>query len=146
MDMIFPQPGEGPTPDALGDAAQLSAHGVARDYPHKWAATGLPDSLAVLDIPLQTVWAAVQLALSGANQHTLASTLGISEHDARDIIIVTTEQLVAGPGDVTVSANLTASKTAAGKAKLTHLARVGGGNKSPTVGRGGSSPGPSSTW
>ena len=106
MDMICPQPaGEGTTPDALGDAAQLPAHVVARDYPHKWAATGLPDSLAVLDIPLQTVWAAVQLALSGANQHTLASTLGISEHDARDIIIATTEQLVTGPGDVTVSGN-----------------------------------------
>jgi hypothetical protein len=47
----------------------------------------------------------VQLALSGANQHTLASTLGISEHDARAIIIATTEQLVAGSGNATVSDN-----------------------------------------
>jgi hypothetical protein len=106
MEMISPQPaGEGTPPDALGDAAHLPARVVAGEYPHEWAATSLPDSLAVLDIPLQTVWAAVQLALSGANQHTLASTLGISEHDARDIIIATTEQLVAGPGDVTVSGN-----------------------------------------
>ncbi len=115
MDMISPQPtGEGATPDALGDTAQLPTRVVAREYPQKWAATSLPDSLAVLDIPLQTVWAAVQLALSGANQHTLASTLGISEHDARDIIIATTEQLVTGPRDTTVRNHSIGDNTAKG--------------------------------
>lgn len=104
--MISPRSAGGtPSPDALGDAAQLPARVVAREHPHKWAALGLPDSLAVLDTPLETVWAAVQLALSGANQHTLASTLGLSEHDARDVIIATTEQLVAGPVDVEVGGN-----------------------------------------
>jgi hypothetical protein len=106
MDMISsPSAGGGPSPDALGDAAQLPARVVAREHPHKWAAIGLPDSLAILDSPLETVWAAVQLALSGANQHTLSSTLGISEHDARDVIIATTEQLVTGPLDVEVGEN-----------------------------------------
>ncbi len=115
MDMISPQPtGEGATPNALGDTAQLPTHVVAREYPQKWATTSLPDSLTVLDIPLQTVWAAVQLALSGANQHTLASTLGISEHDARDIIIATTEQLVTDPGDTTVHGHSVGDNAAKG--------------------------------
>ena len=96
---------EGLPPDALGDAARLPARVVAREHPQKWATLGLPDSLAVLDTPVETVWAAVQLALSGANQHTLASTLGLSEHDARDVLIATTEQLVAGPGEVEVRQN-----------------------------------------
>ncbi|HEX6404648.1 MAG TPA: hypothetical protein VF003_16050 [Pseudonocardiaceae bacterium] len=95
MDATPPSPaGEGTAPDALGDAAQLPAHEVARDHPHKWSATRLPDSLAALDVPLDTVWAAVQLALSGAHQHTLASTLGLSEQTASQIVIATTEQLI----------------------------------------------------
>lgn len=101
----FPFADEGPSPDALGDAARLPARVVAREHPQQWAALGLPDSLAVLDTPVETVWAAVQLALSGATQHTLASTLGLSEHNAREVIIATTEQLVAGPGEVEVSDN-----------------------------------------
>jgi hypothetical protein len=106
MEMISPRPaGAGAPPDALGDAAQLPARVVAREYPQRWAAIGLPDSLADLDIPLQTVWAAVQLALSGANQDTLASTLRVSEQEAREIIVATTEQLVTGPEDVQVGGN-----------------------------------------
>ena len=97
--------GEGPSPDALDDAAQVAARVVAREHPQKWAALGPPDSLAVLDIVIDSVWAAVQLALSDANQHTLASTLGLSEHDARDVIIATIEQLVADPGDGEVGGN-----------------------------------------
>ncbi|MGH3781928.1 MAG: hypothetical protein ACRDRO_15230 [Pseudonocardiaceae bacterium] len=92
--------GEGTPPDALGDTAQLPAHAVAREHPRQWADSGLPDSLATLDIPLETVWAAVQLALYGADQHTLASTLGLSYDSALRIIITTTEQLVAGPATV----------------------------------------------
>jgi hypothetical protein len=106
MAMILPaSAGEGPSPDALGDAARLPARVVAGEHPQKWAALGLPDSLAVLDTPLETVWAAVQLALSGATQHTLVSTLGLREHDAREVIIATTEQLVAGPGEGEVGGN-----------------------------------------
>ena len=124
MDMISPEPtGEGAAPDALGDTAQLPTHVVAREYPQKWAATSLPDGLAVPGHSLQTVWAVVQLALSGANQHALASTLGISEHDASEIIIATTEQLVTGPG--TRRFVVTASVTATQKARLTQLAARG---------------------
>jgi hypothetical protein len=72
----------------------VSARAVARDHPHRWAATGLPDSLAPLDISMQTTWAAVQLALSGADHDTLARTLGLTDQTARHIIIATTEQLV----------------------------------------------------
>jgi len=64
--------GEGSTPDALGDVAKLPAHVVAREHTRQWANSGLPDSLATLDTPLETVWAAVQLALSGADLHTLS--------------------------------------------------------------------------
>ena len=71
--MISPRSvGEGPSPDALGDAAQLPARVVAREHPQKWAALRLPDSLAVLDTPLESVWAAVQLALSGAGRDSLS--------------------------------------------------------------------------
>lgn len=101
MDSIPPRSaGQGTTPDALSDTAQLPAHVVAREHPRQWADSGLPDSLAALDIPLETVWAAVQLALSGADQHTLASTLGLSDDNALHIIIATTEQLVAEPAKV----------------------------------------------
>ncbi|MGH3670397.1 MAG: hypothetical protein ACRDSH_07150 [Pseudonocardiaceae bacterium] len=101
MDRVWPQSaGEGATPDALGDTGQLPAHVVARMHPQEWADSGLPDSLGALDIPLETVWAAVQLALSGADQHTLASTLGLSEDTALHIIIATTERLLAGPARV----------------------------------------------
>jgi hypothetical protein len=63
---------------------------VARDYLRQWADSGLPGSLAALDTPLETVWAAVQLALSGANLHTLASTLRLSDETASHMIIDTT--------------------------------------------------------
>ncbi|MFY9807881.1 MAG: hypothetical protein WCC65_02450 [Pseudonocardiaceae bacterium] len=91
--------GEGATPDALGDLAKLPAHAVAREHPRQWADSGLPDSLAALDTPLETVWAAVQLALSGADLHTLASTLGLTDDTASHIIIATTEQLITGPAE-----------------------------------------------
>ena len=101
MDTVPPRSaGQGATPDAWGDTAQLPAHVVAREHPRQWAHSGLPDSLAALDIPLETVWAAVQLALSGADQHTLASTLGLSDDSALRIIIATTEQLIADPATV----------------------------------------------
>jgi len=87
-------------PDALGGAAKLPAHVVASDHPQQWVQSGLPDSLAALDIPLETVWAAVHLALSGADQHTLASTLGLSDDSARHIIIATTEHFITGPATV----------------------------------------------
>jgi hypothetical protein len=87
---------EGPAPDALGDVAKLPAQVVAREHPQQWAISGLPESLAALDIPLETVWAAVQLALSGADLHTLASTLRLSD-DTASHIIITTEQLITGP-------------------------------------------------
>jgi hypothetical protein len=74
MDMTPPLVGEGLTPDLLGDAAQLSARLVAREHPQKWAATGLLDSLAALDIPVET-------ALSSASYHTIASTLGHQRAD-----------------------------------------------------------------
>jgi hypothetical protein len=64
MDMISHRSvGEGPSPDALGDATQLPARVVTRAHPQKWAALGLPDSLAVLDTPLKSVWAAVSTRL-----------------------------------------------------------------------------------
>jgi hypothetical protein len=100
MDPMLPEPaGAGTPPDAWGDVAQLATRVVAREHPQKWAATGLPDSLATLDTPIETVWAAVQLALSGANQHTVASTLDLSEDCACHIIVATTEHLVTGPQD-----------------------------------------------
>jgi hypothetical protein len=88
---------EGATPDALGDLAKLPAQVVAREHPRQWADSGLPDSLTALDTPLKTVWAAVQLALSGADVHTLASTLGLTDDTASHIIIATTEQLIQSP-------------------------------------------------
>ncbi|MGH3842370.1 MAG: hypothetical protein ACRDS0_13125 [Pseudonocardiaceae bacterium] len=42
----------------------------------------------------------MKLALSGADQHTLASTLGLSDDDALRIIIATTERLLADPAAV----------------------------------------------
>ena len=100
-----PPAGKGASPDVLGGAARLPARVVAREHPQKWAATGLPDALAVLDTPLETVWAAVQLALSGANQDTLAGTLGLSERDVRHVIVATTKELVVGVLDAEVSDN-----------------------------------------
>jgi hypothetical protein len=98
MDTIPPRStGEGATPDVWGDLAKLPAQAVARDYPRQWTDSGLPGSLAALDTPLETVWAAVQLALSGADLHTLASTLGLSDDTASHIIIATTEQLITAP-------------------------------------------------
>jgi hypothetical protein len=97
MDTIPPRSADqGATPDAWGALAKLPAQVVARDHPRQWADSGLPDSLAALDTPLETVWAAVQLALSGADRDTLASTLGLSDDTASHIIIATTEQLVTG--------------------------------------------------
>lgn len=87
------------TPDQWGDVARLPACVVARDHPHRWADSGLPDSLADLDTPVETVWAAVRLALSGADYTTLAHTLRVSEDIARQIIIATTEALIAADGD-----------------------------------------------
>jgi hypothetical protein len=99
---------EGPAPDALGDVAKLPAQVVAREHPQQWAISGLPESLAALDTPLETVWAAVQLALSGADLHTLASTLRLSDDTASHIIIATTEQLITGPALVdTATAEIT---------------------------------------
>jgi hypothetical protein len=89
----------GPHPDALGDLAKLPAQVVAREHPQQWADSGLPDSLTALDTPLETVWAAVQLALSGADLHTLASTLGLTDDTASHIIIATTEQLITSPAN-----------------------------------------------
>ncbi|PZS28242.1 MAG: hypothetical protein DLM61_15230 [Pseudonocardiales bacterium] len=101
MDTVAPRSaGQGPTPEAWGDTAQLPVHVVAREHPRQWADSGLPDSLADLDAPLETVWAAVKLALSGADQHTLASTLGLSDDSALRIIVATTEQLLADPATV----------------------------------------------
>jgi hypothetical protein len=98
MDTISPRSADqGPAPDAWGDLAKLPARVVAREHPRQWATSGLPDSLAALDTPLETVWAAVQLALSGADLHTLASTLRLSDDTTRHIIIATTEQLITGP-------------------------------------------------
>jgi hypothetical protein len=98
MDTIPPRSADqGPAPDAWADLAKLPARVVAREHPRQWATSGLPDSLAALDTPLETVWAAVQLALSGADLHTLASTLRLSDDTARHIIIATTEQLITGP-------------------------------------------------
>lgn len=97
MDTIPPRSADqGATPDAWDALAKLPAQVVARDHPRQWADSGLPDSLAALDTPLETVWAAVQLALSGADLDTLASTLGLSDDTAGHIIIATTEQLVTG--------------------------------------------------
>jgi hypothetical protein len=83
------------TPDHWGDIARLPACTVARDHPRRWADIGLPDGLADLDTPLETVWAAVRLALSGADQPTLAHTLGLTDDIAQHIVIATTEQLIA---------------------------------------------------
>jgi hypothetical protein len=99
---------QGPAPDAWGDLAKLPARVVAREHPRQWATSGLPDSLAALDTPLETVWAAVQLALSGADLHTLTSTLRLSDDTASHIIIATTEQLITGPALVdTATAEIT---------------------------------------
>ncbi|NMI02251.1 hypothetical protein [Pseudonocardia acidicola] len=87
--------GDRATPDRWGDIARLPARTVARDHPRRWADTGLPDSLADLDTPLETVWAAARLALDGADQHTLAHTLGLADDAALRIIVATTEQLIA---------------------------------------------------
>jgi len=65
------------------DAAQLVAHVVAREHPQKWAVTGLPDTRAALDTPLETVWATVQLALSGANEDTLGAPRGTRDADIK---------------------------------------------------------------
>ena len=59
-----------------------------------------PDSLAALNIPLETVWAGVQL---GPVRARISSTLGLSERTVGDIIIATTELMVAGRGDVEFS-------------------------------------------
>jgi hypothetical protein len=45
--------GEGPTPEALGDLAKLPAQVVAGEHLGQWADSGLPDSLAALDTPLE---------------------------------------------------------------------------------------------
>ncbi|MGH3856497.1 MAG: hypothetical protein ACRDR6_24015 [Pseudonocardiaceae bacterium] len=104
MDAVSPRSaGRRAAPDALGQTAQLPARVVARVHPRQWADSGLPDSLAALDIPLETVWAAVQLALSGADQHTLVSTLGLSDDNALRIIIATTESLITDPATVTTT-------------------------------------------
>ncbi|NMH99324.1 hypothetical protein [Pseudonocardia acidicola] len=88
-----------PTPDRWADIAELPARTVAREHSGRWSDTGLPDTLADLDAPLETVWAAVQLALSGADQHTLAHTLGLTDAAARQIIVAATEQLLATDSD-----------------------------------------------
>jgi hypothetical protein len=82
------------TPDQWGAIASLTAHTASREHPDLWAATGLPDCLSNLEVAVETVWAAVQLALSGADHITLADTLALTDNTARRIIIATTEQLL----------------------------------------------------
>ncbi len=85
-----------PPPD-LGPCAELPAHIVATQHPQQWADSGLPDNLADLQEPLELVWAAMQLAADGADQHTLVRTLGLTEDTALRLIIATTEQLLEPP-------------------------------------------------
>jgi hypothetical protein len=89
------------TPDQWEDVARLPTRTVARDHPHQWRASGLLDGLADLGEPIEAVWAAVQLALAGAHQHTVARTLGLPDDTAQRIIIATTEQLIVA----TIKAN-----------------------------------------
>lgn len=75
----------------------LPTREVARTYPEQWRSLGLPDRLAELTEPLETTWVAVQLALTGVDQHTLARTLRLTPLTALRIIVAVTEQLVAPP-------------------------------------------------
>jgi hypothetical protein len=68
---------------------------VACEHAQLWAEASLPDELADLDIPLGAVWAGVQLALWGADRQALVTALGLSAETADQIIIATTEQLLA---------------------------------------------------
>ncbi len=88
---------DSPAPQDWGGTAELPAYLVARDHHAQWVTSGMPDMLADLDVPIGTVWSAVQLALAGADQHVLATTLDLDEHVALRIIVATTEALVAGP-------------------------------------------------
>ncbi|MBO0876660.1 MAG: hypothetical protein J2P19_25060 [Pseudonocardia sp.] len=63
-------------PERWSAIAVLLAHDAAREHPDLWADTGIPKSLADLDVPVESLWAAVQLALSGADHDVLADTLG----------------------------------------------------------------------
>lgn len=81
-------------PERWSAIAVLLAHDAAREHPDLWADTGIPKSLADLDVPVESLWAAVQLALSGADHDVLADTLGLTDQTARRVIIVTTEQLL----------------------------------------------------
>ena len=83
------------TPDQWGELAEQPARVVARDHSHMWAASRLPDSLADLDTPMQILWAAIQLAISGADHDTLSRTLSLTDETARQIIVATTEHLIA---------------------------------------------------
>lgn len=84
-----------PTPPAdLGIDPELPTDIVATAHPQQWTASGLPDSLADLTEPLDQVWAALHLALAGADVDTLSHTLGLPENTARRIVIATTEQML----------------------------------------------------
>lgn len=72
-------------------------HQVATEHPHQWVASGIPDSLADPHEPLELVWAGMRLASEGADQHTLARTLGLTEDTALRLIVATTEALLAPP-------------------------------------------------
>ena len=87
-------------PEVWGALPQLPASAVARDHPQRWAATGVPDTLAELDLQMETLWAAIQLALSGADHDTLRHTLRISDDIARHIIVAVTEHLVTTGPDI----------------------------------------------
>ena len=82
-------------PERWRAIAGLTAHTAARERPDLWAVTGIPDSLADLEVPVESLWAAVQLAMSGADHDVLADTLGLTDQTARRVIIATTEQLLA---------------------------------------------------
>jgi hypothetical protein len=43
---------------------------------------------------MEAVWAAVQLALAGAHQDTVARTLGLPDDTVQRIIITTTEEII----------------------------------------------------
>ncbi|HEX2298612.1 MAG TPA: hypothetical protein VHH34_08860 [Pseudonocardiaceae bacterium] len=88
-------PGPDPTATGWGVVAHLPARVVACDQAQRWAEAGLPDELADLDLPLGAVWAGVQLALRGADRQALVTALGLNPETAEQIIVVTTEQLLA---------------------------------------------------
>ena len=83
------------SPNRWAAIAMLAARTADDEPPELWATTGVPHCLADLEVPVETVWAANQLALSGADHTILVETLGITDDTARRIIVATTERLLA---------------------------------------------------